>query len=76
MLGTRMTVPMVVSQRHLMGRALREAPADAQVLSHQLLFRAGLARQVASKALFSCASERSEEVRRTPSPLRGCGRTC
>lgn len=35
-------------QQHLLIPTLREAPAEAEVMSHQLLVRAGLIRQVAA----------------------------
>ncbi|MDA1191450.1 MAG: proline--tRNA ligase [Candidatus Poribacteria bacterium] len=35
-------------QSHLFGRTVREIPSDAQIPSHQLLIRAGLARQLSS----------------------------
>jgi prolyl-tRNA synthetase len=31
---------------HLFGRTLREAPADAELISHQLMLRAGMVRPV------------------------------
>ena len=65
---------------HLFGRTLRETPADAELISHKLLLRAGMIRplgtgiytylplgwRVARKIVQSCAGKW------TPSTARSC----
>ncbi|MDP9180031.1 MAG: proline--tRNA ligase, partial [Gemmatimonadota bacterium] len=54
---------------HLFGETLREAPADVDVVSHQLLLRAGYVRQLAA-GIFSYLPLAHRSMRKIEQVLR------